>query len=94
MFDAGSSISGFAVALFSIGYSDDEATSVWAQQSHAKQGYRMRKATDARLAHSHGHHRPMGGIAQVFFPATAAAHIGWQVSPFEFEVGMADNRAP
>ena len=54
----------------------------------------MRKATDARLAHSHGHHRPMGGIAQVFFPATAAAHIGWQVSPFEFEVGMADNRAP
>jgi len=36
----------------------------------------------------------MGGIAQVFFPATAAAHIGWQVSPFEFEVGMADNRAP
>jgi hypothetical protein len=30
------------------------------------------------------------GIAHVFFPATAAAHIGWQVSPFQFEVGMAD----
>ena len=24
------------------------------------------------------------------FPATAAALIGWQVSPFQFEVGMAD----
>jgi hypothetical protein len=30
------------------------------------------------------------GVAHVFFPATAAAHIGWQVSPFQFEVGMAD----
>jgi hypothetical protein len=30
------------------------------------------------------------GIAHVFFPATAAAHIGWEVSPFQFEVGMAD----
>jgi hypothetical protein len=30
------------------------------------------------------------GIAHVFFPETAAAHIGWQVSPFQFEVGMAD----
>jgi hypothetical protein len=30
------------------------------------------------------------GIAHVFFPAIAAAHIGWQVSPFQFEVGMAD----
>lgn len=30
------------------------------------------------------------GIAHVAFPATAAAHIGWQVSPFQFEVGMAD----
>ena len=30
------------------------------------------------------------GISHVFFPATAAAHIGWQVSPFQFEVGMAD----
>ena len=30
------------------------------------------------------------GTAHVFFPATAAAHIGWQVSPFQFEVGMAD----
>jgi hypothetical protein len=30
------------------------------------------------------------GIAHVFFPATAAAHIGWQTSPFQFEVGMAD----
>ncbi|MGE3147989.1 MAG: DUF6790 family protein [Pseudorhodoplanes sp.] len=30
------------------------------------------------------------GITHVFFPATAAAHIGWQVSPFQFEVGMAD----
>jgi hypothetical protein len=30
------------------------------------------------------------GISHVFFPAVAAAHIGWQVSPFQFEVGMAD----
>ncbi|HXT79600.1 MAG TPA: DUF6790 family protein [Acetobacteraceae bacterium] len=30
------------------------------------------------------------GITHVFFPAVAAAHIGWQVSPFQFEVGMAD----
>ena len=30
------------------------------------------------------------GIFHIFFPAVAAAHIGWQVSPFQFEVGMAD----
>jgi hypothetical protein len=30
------------------------------------------------------------GISHVFFPTTAAAHIGWQVSPFQCEVGMAD----
>jgi uncharacterized protein DUF6790 len=30
------------------------------------------------------------GASHVFFPATAAAHIGWQTSPFQFEVGMAD----
>jgi hypothetical protein len=30
------------------------------------------------------------GVTHVAFPATAAAHIGWQVSPFQFEVGMAD----
>jgi hypothetical protein len=30
------------------------------------------------------------GISHIFFPAIAAAHIGWQVSPFQFEVGMAD----
>jgi hypothetical protein len=30
------------------------------------------------------------GVFHVFFPATAAAHIGWQVNPFQFEVGMAD----
>ena len=30
------------------------------------------------------------GIYHVFFPAVAAAYIGWQVSPFQFEVGMAD----
>jgi hypothetical protein len=29
-------------------------------------------------------------ISHIFFPAVAAAHIGWQVSPFQFEVGMAD----
>ena len=39
---------------------------------------------------------PMGvnglwaGIAHVFFPHVAAAHIGWEVSPFQYEVGMAD----
>jgi hypothetical protein len=30
------------------------------------------------------------GVSHVFFRATAAAHIGWQTSPFRFEVGMAD----
>jgi disulfide bond formation protein DsbB len=30
------------------------------------------------------------GISHIFFPGTAAAHIGWQLSPFQFEVGMAD----
>jgi len=29
-------------------------------------------------------------ISHILFPAVAAAHIGWQVSPFQFEVGMAD----
>ncbi|HUB95050.1 MAG TPA: DUF6790 family protein [Stellaceae bacterium] len=30
------------------------------------------------------------GSFHVFFPATAAALIGWDVSPFQFEVGMSD----
>lgn len=30
------------------------------------------------------------GIAHVAFPHVAAAHIGWKVSPFQFEVGVAD----
>jgi hypothetical protein len=30
------------------------------------------------------------GASHVFFPAMAARFIGWQVSPFQFEVGMAD----
>jgi hypothetical protein len=30
------------------------------------------------------------GITHVFFPATAAAYIGWKPSPFQLEVGMAD----
>jgi hypothetical protein len=30
------------------------------------------------------------GTFHVFFPATAAKLIGWDVSPFQFEVGMAD----
>lgn len=30
------------------------------------------------------------GVFHVFFPAVAAADIGWQASPFQFEVGMAD----
>jgi len=30
------------------------------------------------------------GVFHVFFPETAAALIGWHVSPFQFEVGMAD----
>lgn len=30
------------------------------------------------------------GFFHVFFPATAAAEIGWQVSPFQFEVGVSD----
>jgi hypothetical protein len=29
-------------------------------------------------------------IFHLFFPVVAAADIGWQVSPFQFEVGMAD----
>lgn len=30
------------------------------------------------------------GIAHVFFPKVAAALIGWEVSPFQYEVGVAD----
>lgn len=30
------------------------------------------------------------GTAHILFPHLAAAHIGWEVSPFQFEVGMAD----
>lgn len=30
------------------------------------------------------------GVFHVLFPATAASDIGWQVSPFQFEVGVAD----
>ena len=30
------------------------------------------------------------GTSHVFFAATAAAHIGWQTSPFQFEVGVAN----
>jgi hypothetical protein len=30
------------------------------------------------------------GFFHVFFPHTAAAQIGWQVSPFQFEIGVAD----
>jgi hypothetical protein len=29
-------------------------------------------------------------IFHLFFPGIAAADIGWQVSPFQFEVGVAD----
>jgi hypothetical protein len=29
-------------------------------------------------------------IGHVFFPANSAAHIGWAVSPFQYEVGIAD----
>lgn len=30
------------------------------------------------------------GVFHVFFPAVASAQIGWQQSPFEFEIGVAD----
>jgi uncharacterized protein DUF6790 len=30
------------------------------------------------------------GFFHIVFPERAAAYIGWQVSPFQFEVGMAD----
>jgi hypothetical protein len=30
------------------------------------------------------------GVFHVFFPTIAAVLIGWEVSPFQFEVGMAD----
>jgi hypothetical protein len=29
-------------------------------------------------------------VVHVFFPAYSAEHIGWAVSPFQFEVGIAD----
>ncbi len=32
----------------------------------------------------------MGGRVHVFFPHIAASSIGWQVSPFQFEIGVAD----
>lgn len=30
------------------------------------------------------------GIAHIFQPQTAAAYIGWQTSPFQYEIGIAD----
>jgi hypothetical protein len=30
------------------------------------------------------------GVTHIFFPQVSAAEIGWQTSPFQFEVGMAD----
>ena len=30
------------------------------------------------------------GFFHIFFPETAAQSIGWQVSPFQFEIGVAD----
>ena len=30
------------------------------------------------------------GVFHIFFPQTAASFIGWSVSPFQFEVGVAD----
>jgi hypothetical protein len=30
------------------------------------------------------------GLFHVFFPAIASAQIGWEQSPFEFEIGVAD----
>lgn len=30
------------------------------------------------------------GLFHVFFPAIASAQIGWQPSPYEFEIGVAD----
>lgn len=30
------------------------------------------------------------GLTHVLFPETAARFIGWQVSPFQFEIGIAD----
>jgi hypothetical protein len=30
------------------------------------------------------------GVFHIFFPEVAAASIGWQVSPFQFEIGVAD----
>ena len=29
-------------------------------------------------------------VVHVFFPAVSAANIGWEVSPFQYEVGIAD----
>lgn len=31
-----------------------------------------------------------GGVFHLFFPGIASAQIGWQPSPFEFEVGVGD----
>src|SRR5271156_4065549 len=35
-------------------------------------------------------HGLWAGAFHVFFPATAAKLIGWDMSPFQLEVGMAD----
>src|ERR1700722_11998363 len=48
---------------------------------------RTRRLGTLSLYCSHRGHRAMGRRLPCFFPATAAAHIGWQASPFQFEVG-------
>lgn len=30
------------------------------------------------------------GVFHIFFPEIAAAHVGWQIRPFQFEVGVAN----
>jgi hypothetical protein len=45
---------------------------------------------DLLLLLSVGVEETWAGFFHVFFPETAAASIGWQVSPFQFEIGVAD----
>jgi hypothetical protein len=45
---------------------------------------------DWMLLLSVGVEESWAGLFHVFFPHIAAASIGWEVSPFQFEIGVAD----
>lgn len=53
-------------------------------------GYYPARLLDWMLLLSVGVETAWAGVFHIFFPHIAASSIGWQVSPFQFEIGVAD----